>query len=287
MKVQVQFSIAKHVPDLMRLEPRNIGVVVWGTGGFISRRFLGQDDDEIIPPPFVAKGMHGAYKQWLAFWNHHLVSESIRPRKGPAVPRESADFLKVLREKSKEAFRLVDGGVLREQVNKSDIPDIANDLFNKIVALPENARATHTESVALTGQYRDILKKTGIRERSDCHHDIDVPRVVFGELRAFKADLTLGPVGQPIAVFQRVLLTQDKNVNNNALMFDALIRDANRPIPKENVTALVDSRFATTESARAGMRMVSNVANVCDVAQAAAVERFREVIARATLSAGH
>jgi hypothetical protein len=280
MKIDAHFCIAKHIPDLHRMEPRNIGVVVWGSGGFTTSRFLGQTNGAIETPRFVERRLRRAYEQWIALWDHHLSKPSIRNRKGVVIPRESSKFLEALCEKSKQSFRLIDGGMLRERINRSDLEHAAADLFRRLVETPE-VTAQSNEQPQLTETFKRILKDTGISRREDYRTRLPVPCEVFGVVRPFVADSAIGPVSKPDAIFQRVLLTREQSVMNNATMLNALVTDKIRPIRRENCTAIIDSSFATTETARNGIRMLENVATVIDVAKPQAARMFSEIAARA------
>lgn len=66
----VRYLVAKYVPDLRRMEPKNIGVVVW-SDGVVAARFAaecpeksGTVDDRCVPG-FVRS--LSAYKQWVRF----------------------------------------------------------------------------------------------------------------------------------------------------------------------------------------------------------------------------
>ena len=111
-----RYFLAKYVPDLTRMEPRNVGVIVWTPEG-VDARFLaetpdrpGEVDGRSIPS-FVTNAQ--AYKQWVAYWRKELDRWEIEPtRGGPAVPRSSPDFLDALARKGRGNFLLTSAGYL-------------------------------------------------------------------------------------------------------------------------------------------------------------------------------
>lgn len=129
-----RFLIAKFVPDLRRLEPRNIGVIVWANGQ-VSARFAGERDDERLDlrsvPSFV--GDKRAYDQWVHFWRKILRAPAAVPLKGGSgVPIESPEYLDALKSNSLDSFYLAEGGVLLDPV--VDIKETLNFLFTNLVS---------------------------------------------------------------------------------------------------------------------------------------------------------
>ena len=65
----LQWYMIKHVPDLVRREPRNIGVILVGDGDVRLSRFLGETDDGDIDGRAVPQfGNHLVYKAWVRQW---------------------------------------------------------------------------------------------------------------------------------------------------------------------------------------------------------------------------
>ena len=65
-----QYLVAKYVPDIRRMEPRNIGVFVWMPGA-ISARFL--QPDAVVP--FVNEPE--TYNRWVRFWNEKIAQDEL------------------------------------------------------------------------------------------------------------------------------------------------------------------------------------------------------------------
>src|ERR1700722_16693761 len=108
-----RYLIAKHVADFQRMEPRNIGVIVW-TPHCVEGRFLAErsgapgDIDARSIPPFVASA--SAYKQWVAFWRSQLTD------KPTASGKPLQQWVENLKQTSHGSFWLADGGVILSSV---------------------------------------------------------------------------------------------------------------------------------------------------------------------------
>src|ERR1700681_2216184 len=121
-----RYLVAKHISDLQRMEPRNIGVIVW-TPKAVAGRFLAErpgapgDVDGRSIPPFVASA--GAYKQWVAFWRDELAAKPAAS--GRTLHRWAED----LKQASRGSFWLADGGVILGNAEAHDVFELADDLF--------------------------------------------------------------------------------------------------------------------------------------------------------------
>lgn len=279
MKVTPQFLIAKYVPDIQRLEPRNIGVIVWGDG-FTAARFLGEKDGKIRVPSLIEKDSHHAYREWLQYWRYQLLAPSIRRDTGGIVERESPDFLAVLKEKSKDFFRLVDGGGLMERIPVSALGDFANELFQKLVELPRPTSTAKSEAIELHAATKQLLAETGISGRNDYKHDLPVPRKVHGVMRSFMVDAAIGPIAHPKAVFKKVLLSKNQSIDSSAFMFESLVHDQVRPIAAENCAALVNGHHLANAEAKSGVEMLKQIVNVIDVTEKWAKDKILEIAKR-------
>jgi hypothetical protein len=276
MKVSPQFLVAKYVPDIQRLEPRNIGIIVWG-GGFTAARFLGEKDGKLRVPLMIEKDSHDAYRQWVQYWRYQLLAKSIRTDAGVVVEKGSDQFLGALQEKSKDFFRLVNGGGLMDRIPVAALDDFASELFQKLVEPPRSASNSKSEAVELQAATKRLFAESGI---SGLQHDLPVPRHVHGVLRQFSVDVAIGPIAYPKAVFKKVLLTKNQSIDSSAFMFESLVNDSAHPIPKENCAALVNGSHAVDEEARSGVAMLKEIATVIDVSEKWAKDRILEIAAR-------
>jgi len=129
------YILAKHVPDVFRKEPKNIGVIVWSELG-VEARFWGVDSHGLLDkrqiPPFVNSA--NAYEQWVRYW----LKEIRKPKaefigSGKVVPLESPEFLKAIQTGNSDNFFLQESGVVLESVSKEELPSLAQELFESLV----------------------------------------------------------------------------------------------------------------------------------------------------------
>ncbi len=117
------YMVFKYIPDMIRMEPRNIGVMLWNDGA-IAAKFLKEK------PAFVDS--ESAYLQWIEWWSGQLKKTEITSAlNGQTAPVTSSKFLEVLQEGSKGNFYLALGGQVLQEVN--DVEDAVNYLFKTIV----------------------------------------------------------------------------------------------------------------------------------------------------------
>ena len=150
--MQARYSVAKYIPDLVRGEPRNIGVVVWSPDR-VEARFIaeypdrpGQIDGRSIPG-FVTSPV--AYRQWVQFWRSELSRQSVSSKQGRGpIRREDAAFLDTIQSWNKDNFQLLDGGSILPEGGSSDLATIVQSLFEDLVApQAEEGRDLPLESV--------------------------------------------------------------------------------------------------------------------------------------------
>src|SRR5258708_5588363 len=141
-----RYLIAKYIPDLGRMEPRNVGGIVWSPTG-VQARFLAEKDDrpgEVDGhsiPTFVTSAQ--AYRQWVQFWRRELARTETQPLRGRGpVSRCSPAFLDALLDTGRGNFVLAEGGILLDPVSAEVLPRVADHLFARLVdtAGPEEPR---------------------------------------------------------------------------------------------------------------------------------------------------
>jgi len=145
MNETCRYLVAKYISDLHRMEPRNVGVIVWAAG-CVHARFLGEkapgEVDGRSIPAFVTN--MGAYKQWIDFWRQQL---SGNPSASGKRLQRCVDALK---ESSHGNFCVVDGGMILGKAEGYDPIELADSLFQRIVEPPlaEDASDSDLDQVA-------------------------------------------------------------------------------------------------------------------------------------------
>ena len=123
-----RYLVAKYISDLQRMEPRNIGIVVWAHGRVFARFLAEKADspgaiDGRSIPAFVTS--IAAYKQWVEFWREELTHTDLQPF--------SQNCLEDLKQTSSGNFLLTEGGFILGGVQANYLPDLTNDLFHRLV----------------------------------------------------------------------------------------------------------------------------------------------------------
>jgi len=131
-----RYLVAKYAPDLWRMEPRNIGVIVWSPSKTIARFVAertanGELDGRRIPREV---NNPNAYIQWVQYWRELCRQPELNPLSGgPSVPRTSPEFIEALKLTGRGNYLLEEGGVVLDEVNLDNLPDLAEYLFQMLV----------------------------------------------------------------------------------------------------------------------------------------------------------
>jgi hypothetical protein len=134
-----KYLIAKYIPDLARMEPRNVGIIVWSPDG-VEARFAAEKINQpgVIDgrsiPAFV--GSANAFRQWIEFWRAELRKPEIETAEGSRIPQSAPAFLSALQSWNRGNFVLTEGGFLLDPVASDDLSDLADHLFQKLVDSP-------------------------------------------------------------------------------------------------------------------------------------------------------
>lgn len=224
-----RFLLAKFTPDLRRMEPRNIGLVGWSDGKVVAR-FLGENGEGPGKIHKLPKRLEPVetdiFEQWIGVWRHHIARGVIRAANGKIVSVNDPAFVDVLREQSKQSFRLVDSVSFLDHVPAGDLEEVLDDLFQELVETDEDRReaaAAESEAHKVKRRANAIFKETGITRRQDFHRDAPVAATVDDQFNAFTFDYVLGE-GTPEAVFQRVAVFNQPSVTNAAYTLEWLGR---------------------------------------------------------------
>jgi hypothetical protein len=134
------FVLAQYLPDPLRREARNVGVIVWTPTG-IGARFLGERAgapgrvDEKGAPAFVAS--LDAYVAWVRYWRRELEKGAIRAAHGARlVARTDRSFLDALASGGPSNYTLAAGGTIGDLGGALDITATVEHLFNRFVLPP-------------------------------------------------------------------------------------------------------------------------------------------------------
>lgn len=237
-QVPPRFLVAKFISNLRRMEPRNIGLVLWSRSG-TSYQFL--DPDEL---PTGDSLRTPAYLQWLHYWRRRLDNGYIRDRSGRIFSHENPAFVDALVGKSKGNFILTDAGVLSADLNSSEVHEAAKELFEELVAQPPSSakpRASdrkHQEDLRqLKLSVNETLTEAGLYQRKDFHKKFPMHCPVEGKPQFFEFDYALHAGRYPSMVFNLVPFWQLQVIHLTAFRFQNLRRVTR--LRKEHCAAFV------------------------------------------------
>jgi hypothetical protein len=231
-----RFLVAKYVPDLARMEPRNVGVILWN-GTDASSRFLGTDAASFVDD-------QQTYLRWVKYWEGAIKSETLKVPRSPAVHKKDAHYLDALKKTERGNFRLLDGGGLLEGLASADIKDATDFLFRRIVeTLQARESATdenETESQKIVTASREALEAVGVWNRHDFQRsDVTFPCRVHGVWKQLRFHLALGGA-TPKAVFQRVRIDNDSSWQTATFRFEWLLKSELK-VTKDRCAAFVSA----------------------------------------------
>jgi hypothetical protein len=284
-----RYLIAKYIPDLRRMEPRNIGVVVW-TPEAVDARFVAEKPDRPGQlagrdiPTFVTSP--DVFRQWIAYWRREMEKTEIDPVLGGArVARSSPEFLSALMSGNRGNFQLVEGGFLLDPLEPEELPALVDHLYGTLVETtgPEEPRDPSLDEVC-----KQLIRETQLEDDPQFRqrYEVDCP---LGEKVDERFEFSYGfGNGAPVRLYQRLPIPKlprqkhflHKNVNDAAWKFSCVVRAA--LITKDCGGVLVnptDEQKDNPEIERA-FRVLATVTRVLDLSQESQYQALRDEFAR-------
>jgi hypothetical protein len=120
---RLHYLVAKYMPDVMREEPRNIGVIVYGSSG-VAARFYGEVGAQ--PPVGAPVGLFNdveLFYEWRKAWRRRLTTFN---------PNQLEDFIAAM-VTDRGAYSVWPGG---EYFTEQDPQGAADQLFERLVVDP-------------------------------------------------------------------------------------------------------------------------------------------------------
>lgn len=238
-----KFLIAKYVPVVRRMEPRNIGVVAWDGTAAISR-FIGskQAADDARAPTFIRTAKkRESYCEWVAYWRLVIGQESINTGRG-FVSKSADGYLEALKAKSRDNFMLVDGGEILSNEESASLSDICEYLFAELVTDSEDGLLAPPLSLKVRS---DLAVKTALADR-DVKRNASFSCDVKAVPHTFQWNYGVYDGDRPLALFQRADVSSASSCNSAAFML-------------ENAVSKSISAAALVTSAPEGSRESSNI----------------------------
>jgi hypothetical protein len=275
MKNAPTFLVAKYIPDSRRMEPRNIGVILWADGK-TAVRFIGETDGpEVVAPDrypsFIKHKNYTVYRDWVKYWRDLSAAEALPTgKKDETVSRNSPEFLEALRLKSRENYILVQGGFLASKVGARDLHRVSEELYGQFVDDGRNERFELTESRLLSSASKEFVKKAGFKDNPNFHERYPLKYTYHGISRTveFTYGIAVGGYAdmfRPDALMQTARLSDIRDVNNALLMLEGVTKE-NKIVPKNRCAALVyRSGQVDDERAQESIKCLETVSTVIDL----------------------
>jgi hypothetical protein len=220
MKSTSRYHVVKYVPDVRRMEPRNIGVFVTHPGQ-VSAKFLSTEQARFVEDPKL-------YDRWVTFWLK--IADTGQVRVGnKVVERSDAAFFDAISATGRGKYLLFDGGESLSPMTMREVPSFAHQLFGDLVRPfetdPEQDEMT-AEALSFVSQCRVVFELAGFDfGKTGVHSGEKLPCKVGHATREFSVHYMLGSPRTPSAVAQRVDLTESKSVDSVSFMFEKLQKE--------------------------------------------------------------
>jgi hypothetical protein len=273
MKDAPRYLIAKYISDLYRMEPRNIGILVWAEGRAYARFLAEKKDNNNIDgrriPAFVTSS--AAYKQWVSFWRTELDNLN--------VGGVSQGNIEKLKQANRGNFLLTDGGFLSEEVRSDHLPELTNNLFQRLIV---PVASEEMKDVALDDVADKVIKSLRLAENKHFHNKYAVPCKVAPNVEdkfEFSHAYANGVVKR---LYHRIPITKRythlrRSVHDSAWMFEKVVQSG--LIKREQAIALVYAPENIMQDPEIGwsLDVLGSVARVANLAnQDEAMAAFQE-----------
>src|ERR1044072_7011560 len=150
------YLIAKYVPDPKRMEPRNIGVILWSRGG-VDLRFLEADEAHFIDDKKM-------YSRWVAFWTKTCREGVLSSEEGKTITARSRDFLNALIETQRGNYRLYEGGFILDDIRAKERVSAVDYLYHDLIAVPGASSDELQEPDSLAAKCDALFDEVGLSD---------------------------------------------------------------------------------------------------------------------------
>jgi hypothetical protein len=256
--MSTRFLVAKYIPDVRRMEPRNIGIIAWNAG-HTAARFLGEDDG---PPRYLGVKDRGNYGKWLSAWRSQLAKPFLETGCNETIAKADVKFLDALCEWSQGNYVLVNGGELMERVSPDELNGVVGYLFSELVSHEEPVEVKEHEYQRLRMAAARVIKQAGLSSLPNWGSSLPTWYKAWGVVKYFECD-QLGTTEQPYSIYQRVMLSHPKTFESAA--FQLYWFRESRNFEKERCAALVVGSTQPTKEQKDNRQMLEGIATVVDV----------------------
>jgi hypothetical protein len=210
-----RYLIAKYIPNLARMEPKNIGIFLHMDGRLLAR-FMGERHLNLDLRAVRSLVSHtGAYKQWIEYWRYLVAKESA-----------GEELFNKLLATSNGNYIVTEGEVVFPPREMSGDPSrILEYLFQLLVGdFPEQKESL--EQVSLSAKCEEIVKRYGLKKTAHFEESPLISVNVDGITQHLKPSYRW--LNGAEVCFQKVSLdavkleSTQKEVNNALWMFEKL-----------------------------------------------------------------
>lgn len=259
-----RYLVAKYVPDLTRMEPRNIGVVLW-VNGKVQAKFL-------APKNVDGLASESNYLRWVGFWENKLAVSPVIASDGDTVTISDSRFLDGIVSTQKDNYLLVEGGEFLTGKHQIDIDTALRQLYRDLVA-PGGDKGKGAKPPSFQRICDGVVSTLGVdfkkKQPVSCHW-----RGVQQELHA---DYYFGN-GRPDAILQRAKLSNEASISSAAFIVDALLED--QVVSSENCRFLVRWSDVVNKQAEQGLKLFEKLCGVVDVQDDEAIDQLEIVVGK-------
>lgn len=268
----VIYSLAKYVPDLMRQEPRNVGVIVADESTAVMR-FLGQRGERLdLRGARLLQADSGLYADWYAYWERQVQAYRESARSGGGDPEA---FLNRLAQYG-DMFSVAEGGEFAPDEEGQSLEEMAEELFQRLVrpldeqrALAEGARkpAQLFKEIRREFRHRGLLAADTQREAPEQEHLIRVRAPVPGTQGA-KFRPNFSQMNGHLTIMENVdySILDGERATEHALYTASMfvdVREANAAAIGVDLIVIVQAQEGMNENAqRAGRAAFNRVGDV-------------------------
>jgi len=263
-----RYLLVKYAPDLLRMEPRNIGLFLWHDGK-IAARFMSPDSVK-----FVSDRRN--YQDWVDYWMEMVTAGVILDRRGGDVDVSCEKCLDALLSTQDGNYLVVDSGFVAAKLHESQIEAAADSLFRELVSPPGgDPTSTQARKRTLRSASRSVFKRLGVSQRTDFKTDQNVQCETFGVKRHITCDIYIGN-GSPKVLFQNADLTKEQSVNSSAMVLHSIT--TSRLLDKRWCRFLFRSSDLVSSLAEENLEMLSKICDTIDIESESSTEQIPELL---------
>lgn len=218
-----RYLIAKYIPDLIRNEPRNIGVILWSESKTVARFWASDhhgDMDKRKIPSWISP--ESTYVQWVKTWFRLINQNEMRfIGEGKIAKSTSSEFTKALLTSSNGNYILQEGGEIFEEINEKNILGALDYLYRTLVREEQEAEP---DALTLDKACEEIISETKLDKDDHLKKDKLIECFVGDVQKSYEFSYYYGN-GRPEWLAQKVPLSvlqkeMDKTVESFAWKFE-------------------------------------------------------------------